>query len=349
MTRYLGGLITKDESLVIPANNFEDTSAPGVWTLEEAQALNKQGLWPTPGNFLQRGLFAGGDTGSLSNIVDFIDITSAGNATDFGDLSSAANFCGGLSSKTRGCIALGSLGSGTANDSDTIEYFTIASTGNATDFGNFSDDDRVGTAGLSNNTRGIFGGGQDSNFNRRGEMLYITIASTGNTSNFGELNPSNGTARMAGCASTTRGIFGGGHMADGYGGSTAIDVIQYVTIASTGNATDFGDLTVARQLLAGCSSSTRGIFGGGNPDTDTIDYITIASTGNATDFGNLLSSINALAGCSSSLRGVFGGGDSTTDVIQFVTIGTTGNATDFGDLTAARKRLTACSSGHGGI
>ena len=50
MTRYLGGLITKDESLVIPSNNFEDTSAPGVWTLEEAQALNKQGLWPTAGN-----------------------------------------------------------------------------------------------------------------------------------------------------------------------------------------------------------------------------------------------------------------------------------------------------------
>ena len=49
MARYLGGLITKDESLVIPANNFQDTSAPGVWTLEEAQALNKQGLWPTAG------------------------------------------------------------------------------------------------------------------------------------------------------------------------------------------------------------------------------------------------------------------------------------------------------------
>ena len=49
MTRYLGGLITKDESLVLPANNYQDTSAPGVWTLEEAQALNKQGLWPTAG------------------------------------------------------------------------------------------------------------------------------------------------------------------------------------------------------------------------------------------------------------------------------------------------------------
>tara|TARA_R100000988_G_scaffold99099_1_gene67837 strand:- start:1031 stop:3106 length:2076 start_codon:yes stop_codon:yes gene_type:complete len=50
MTRYLGGLITKDESLVLPANNYEDTSAPGVWTLEEAQMLAKQSLWPTAGN-----------------------------------------------------------------------------------------------------------------------------------------------------------------------------------------------------------------------------------------------------------------------------------------------------------
>ena len=41
MTRYLGGLITKDESQVFPSDNFQDTSAPGVWTLEEAQMLAK--------------------------------------------------------------------------------------------------------------------------------------------------------------------------------------------------------------------------------------------------------------------------------------------------------------------
>ena len=50
MARYLGGLITKDESQVLPADNFQDTSAPGVWTLEEAMTLNKQSLWPTAGN-----------------------------------------------------------------------------------------------------------------------------------------------------------------------------------------------------------------------------------------------------------------------------------------------------------
>ena len=61
-----------------------------------------------------------------------------------------------------------------------------------------------------------------------------------------------------------------------------------------GNATDFGDLTVARRLVVeGCSSSTRGLFGGGtasNPGAftiNTIEFVTIATTANATDFGDL--------------------------------------------------------------
>lgn len=63
--------------------------------------------------------------------------------------------------------------------------------------------------------------------------------------------------------------------------------MEYVTIGSTGNATDFGDLTVARQYPSGLASSTRGCFGGGSPGVNTIDYVTIASTSNATDFGDL--------------------------------------------------------------
>ena len=86
MTRYLGGLITKDESLVIPANNFEDTSAPGVWTLEEAQALNKQGLWPTagvdnPSKFIENVFSTTAYTGTGSDgnqIVNGIDLANEG-------------------------------------------------------------------------------------------------------------------------------------------------------------------------------------------------------------------------------------------------------------------------------
>ena len=74
-----------------------------------------------------------------------------------------------------------------------------------------------------------------------------------------------------------RGLFGGG-----YGSTSTID---YITISSTGNATDFGDLSVARYRLASCAGSGRGLFAGGVSSTDTIDYVTIATTGNAADFG----------------------------------------------------------------
>ena len=69
--------------------------------------------------------------------------------------------------------------------------------------------------------------------------------------------------------------------------------MEYVTIATLGNAANFGDLSVARSLLASCASSTRGIFAGGytypSPSVtyNTIDYVTIVSAGNATDFGDL--------------------------------------------------------------
>ena len=69
-----------------------------------------------------------------------------------------------------------------------------------------------------------------------------------------------------------------------------VNVIQYVTIASTGNATDFGDLTDERRLPGAVSNNTRGLIAGGyaNPATvATVDYITIASTGNAADYGDM--------------------------------------------------------------
>ena len=82
-----------------------------------------------------------------------------------------------------------------------------------------------------------------------------------------------------------RGLFGGGYA------SSIVDTIQYIDITSTGDATDFGNLSGNRYLLAGCSSVERGVFGGGDSSASSrsniIEYVTIASTGNATDFGDL--------------------------------------------------------------
>ena len=70
---------------------------------------------------------------------------------------------------------------------------------------------------------------------------------------------------------------------------TRVNTIEFVTIASTGNAQDFGDATLARANHNGTSSSTRAIFGGGDAPsaTDVIDYVEVATTGNAVDFGDL--------------------------------------------------------------
>ena len=136
----------------------------------------------------------------------------------------------------------------------------------------------------------------------------------------------------------TRGVFGGGNT----GSNT--NVMDYITIDTTGNATDFGDLTVARQYVAGLSSNTRGVFGGGNDGavSNVMDYITIASTGNATDFGDLTVIRSDMAGVSSGIRGVFGGGytpNANSNVMDYITIDTLGNAIDFGDLTVARRYM----------
>ena len=140
----------------------------------------------------------------------------------------------------------------------------------------------------------------------------------------------------------TRGVFAGGY--------AITNVMDYITIATTGNATDFGDLTVARSEPGGVNSSTRGVWSGGSKtvgDQNTIDYITIATTGNATDFGDHSVSRVQIGAVCSSTRGVFGGGSTGSDsnVMDYITIATTGNAVDFGDLTVARRLVPGIQNG----
>ena len=61
---------------------------------------------------------------------------------------------------------------------------------------------------------------------------------------------------MKGACSQTRGLFAGG-----YGNPVSLNTIEFITIASTGNAQDFGDLTrVARNF--GATSDSHGGLGG---------------------------------------------------------------------------------------
>ena len=78
---------------------------------------------------------------------------------------------------------------------------------------------------------------------------------------------------------------------DGGAPNPQSDVIDFITIASTGDATDFGDLVTASQLAgsSGGSNKIRGVFiGGGAHPTyyNAMEFITIATTGNSSDFGD---------------------------------------------------------------
>ena len=306
---------------------------------------------------LPLGVFGGGGAPSDTNTIDFINIASAGNATDFGDLTLAMNNVpsGQNSSTTRGIFG-GGYRTGAGNN-NTVNFITFATKGNATDFG----DNFIATRGagqLSSSTRGINGGGiSPGNPLAVNEVLnvisFITIASTGNYADFGDCVIHSG--QRAGLSNSTRGIFAGGYAITPAPGDPrpSTDAIDYFTIASAGNATDFGNLTSSRRLNSGLGNTTKGLIsmGSANPAAtaiNTIDKITYATTGNATDFGDLIQNSNQNGGgVDNNVRGVFAGGalnPLSVNVLQFVTIASDGNATDFGDLTTIRRLMSSAGN-----
>ena len=169
--------------------------------------------------------------------------------------------------------------------------------------------------------------------------------------NFGNL--ATGVYYHAACSDGTKAFVNGGL----HGGSTFLNQIQYVTISTTGDAADWGDLVGTSWLsMAATADTTRVVHYAGNRSgyTNAIDYYSTASAGNASDFGNATAATGQAGACSDATRAVIGGGTSdggTTiyNKIDYLTIQTTGDAADFGDLTVARFRSDACANSTRGV
>jgi hypothetical protein len=133
-------------------------------------------------------------------------------------------------------------------------------------------------------------------------------------------------------------------------GGTQINNVDFFAILTTGNSSDFGDLTLARSGIGESgSSSTRGVFAGGydgSSNSNVIDYITINTEGNATDFGDLTAARRNLTSVSNDTRNLSGGGkvSSNVNTIDYITIASTGNSTDFGDLLGAKSEFSSTGS-----
>jgi len=216
---------------------------------------------------------------------------------------------------------------------DSIDFITIATEGNAQDFGD-STDARYTYSTCASWTRGFMAGG----FSALVDTIdFVTFASTGDATDFGNLTQSR-WVMCQGAADSTRGMFVGGLDP---GPSTTFNIIDFITMAQTGNAVDFGDISSTRRMGSGCQSSTRAIFAGGYTpsNTNVIDFVTTSTTGDAADFGDLNYEQKNGSAASNSTRGLFfggnDGGNPYNNNISFITIATTGNAVDFGDATVS--------------
>lgn len=256
--------------------------------------------------------------------------------SEFKTISLAAG--GNAWSGDRGIIAGGEQ-SNNGTSINNINYFDITTAGNTADFGDLTNT-REHCAGLSNKTTGVICGG-NSDGSRQNVMDYVTIATAGNATDFGDLTSAK--SAVAASSNGTIGIIAGGYGSGSYPSSYKNE-IESITVATAGNATDFGDLTYQGQMMTSCADATRGIIAGGYTTAAagdvTINYITYASAGNATDFGDLTSGRYTCGSCSDATRACIGGGGSPSSngqaSIDYITIQTAGNASDFGDMTQGR-------------
>ena len=165
-----------------------------------------------------------------------------------------------------------------------MEYITMSSTQDFVDFGDLSAGSLQSCGGCSSPVRGIIMGGHDGS-NRVNIIDYLTISTLGNSADFGDLHASK-TPNQGVMSNAIRGLAFGGSAPGPVAGNA--NTIEFITIASLGNTTDFGDSTAAGGDRSGCSSPTRAICNlGANASDSAVDFIQIMTTGNAVDFGDL--------------------------------------------------------------
>jgi len=196
-----------------------------------------------------RAVWNGGTTNysaGLLNRIDYNTIATTGNATDFGDVQNLAYYRGYLNSTTRQVVGGGGTAGSNTAATNVMDYITIATTGNSTNFGSFVMGVRRQLAGVSDNVRGLFVGGRNANSNNLNTMEYITIATTGNAINAAQLTAA--AAQTCGCSDGVTGVIASASANAGTSNGT-----QKINIATSGASTVFATLLAGVYDLAATS------------------------------------------------------------------------------------------------
>ena len=284
--------------------------------------------------------------------IEFFEMSSGGHAHDFGNYGSRRTNTSGCSDGVRGLSASAYNGPGTIGSSDQIEYITIASKGDAIDFGDRTQTGYGGQA-VSSSTRGVFLANREPN---NDVIDYVEISTVGNALDFGDLI-SNGGYSAGNLNSPTRGFVAGGT-------PSKFSDIQMITIASKGNAIKTGDLPRGTDNSTGASNSIRGIVSGGEAPTSPnninskiadLFVMNLVSEGNAVNFGDLTTGRMRCAGTANQTRAIFAGGFTPQPSftgrtsIDTVIFSSEGNAVSFGELGRVKHQFGATSDSHGGL
>ena len=255
-----------------------------------------------------RGIFSGGQPGASPYYItdiEYVIISSNGGGNDFGDLTKGRlasidarrGSCAGSNDLTRGLIAGGNTpGDGGARKS--IDFITMASTGDSSDFGELVQERFDFMGGMGNGVRAVFAGGYSQTSPAATFFKIIdtvNVQTKGEATKFGELSQTKG--RTTNTSNSIRGLnLGGGPAPTG-----RTNIIEFITLSTEGNAQDFGDLADPVLSHASCASSTRAVQTGGSISSgsvNTMQFVTISTTGDATDFGDITATQSALAALS---------------------------------------------------
>jgi len=234
-----------------------------------------------------------------------------------------------------GVRAIAGGGAGPSGTPDFVQFFNMASSGNAADFGDLPQRQYL-TSGTSSRTRGVFMGGYTNSPSSTytNTIQSVEIAQLSSASDFGDLTQTAGYTGSVG--NQTRAVRVGGTGPSNPGTNT----MDFVTIAVKADAVDYGDLSGSNNNSNNINNPVRGIIQTYEAGTlNRTQFITIPTTGNAQTFGELIKVRQDGAGMSNSVRGIYcGGSPLPVAFMEYVTISTTGNGTTFGDLSTITFR-----------
>ena len=275
-------------------------------------------------------------TFTATNTIDSLSRDYFSNYFDFAFQGSTSGYSSG-----------GTDPGATLDHKNIIQKFPFSSDANATDVGDLVSP-RAYASGQSSKNHGYSTGGnrEPPTFGQIANIIEkFPFSSDDNATDVGDLTQKR--EKSAGQSSAFHGYASGGGGASPT--TTFYTTVDKFPFGSDTNATDVGDLTVARSSTGGQSSPTHGYTSGGRifnygPFAPSVEYKNeidkfpfSVDAANATDVGDLSSTESGM-GQSSTTHGYHTGGATPpyTNLIDKFPFSSDANATDIGDLTQKR-------------